>query len=216
MAIRVFIADDHPVVTEGLRFAIARKAPDIDVVGEARNGFELLEMSRSCPADVYIVDITMPDMNGIDATRRLLKDHPSAHVIMLSFHDSRAFVVKAFKNGASGYLLKDSATEDVVEAVREVFSGGRFLSKGVEAYGLPADSESGGDADGEERAEPTQRERQILQLIAEGHSGRDIAEKLGLSANTVRVHRANLMDKLKVHKGTDLVRYAIREGIAKL
>lgn len=218
MPIRVIIADDHPVVRDGLRLTIERSGPDISVVGEVSDGMELLKLVETQPADVFIIDITMPNMNGIDVARELLKKEPKSRIIMLSLHDTKTMVDGALTAGARGYLTKDSATRNVVDAVKEVHAGRFYLSPSIAHYVVAA------GAPGSERkrsrggvaGQLTGQERKVLQLIAEGHSNKEIGGLLELAANTVHVHRTNIMNKLDIHKHADLVRYAIREGIAKL
>jgi DNA-binding NarL/FixJ family response regulator len=216
-AIRVVIADDHPVVRDGLRLTIERSAEDIQVVGEADTGREVLALAQDQAVDVYVLDITMPDLNGMEAMRRLLRADADTRVIILSLHDSRGFVEEAIQSGARGYLVKESATRNIVQAIREVHAGNFFLSPAVSSFVVT-------DYLGRETAPSpppasrvlTSREREVLQLIAEGLTSKEIAARLGLATNTVRVHRNKLMAKLDIHKETDLVRYAVKQGIAKL
>ena len=216
---RIIVADDHPVVRDGLRLMIERQADDIALVGECGDGNELLELADKCAADVYIVDITMPGMNGLEATRRLIKKKPGANVIILSLHSSRGLDDEALESGARGYLLKENATQDVIAAVREVSQGHVFLSPKISHYVVDrylGEATPVGRADARAPRRLSPRETEILQLIAEGLSTKNIAQRLGLAVNTVRVHRSNLMSKLDIHKETELVRYAVKEGIAKL
>lgn len=210
MAITVIIADDHPVVRDGLRLTIERKAGDIEIVGEAADGNDVIELAKRQPADVYILDITMPGLNGMEVTRRLIEMDGAARVIILSLHGGQAFVEQALESGAMGYVAKESATRDVIDAVREVYKGNRFLSPDLSAEF--SSTEAGAPA---ARRKPTPREREVLLLIAQGCTSRDIADKIGVALNTVQVHRKNLMGKLDIHKETDLVRYAVREGMVK-
>lgn len=218
MPIRVFIADDHPVVRDGLRLTIERGSKDIVVLGEASDGMELLKAAKAKPADVYILDITMPNMNGIEATRELLKQSPTAKIIMLSLHDTKAMVEEALAAGARGYLTKEMATRNVVEAVTEVHAGRCYLCPKIAHFIVEADRRTakGPRRRGLAPSALTGQERKVLQLIAEGHSNKEIAAMLDLSANTVHVHRNNVMAKLSIHKQADLVRYAVKAGIAKL
>jgi two-component system, NarL family, response regulator NreC len=217
MSIRVLIADDHPVVRDGLRFSIERSNSGIEVVAEAANGMDVLRQAEHSPADVYILDITMPELNGIETARELIRRQPSTKVIILSFHSSRAMVEQALAAGARGYLTKETATRNVAEAVLQVHAGHRFLSSDV----APLIVEDYVGHDNWDHAAGrgnllTAQEKRVLQLIAEGLSTRQIAAKLDRSANTIHAHRNHLMAKLGLRKGADLVRYAIREGIAKL
>jgi two-component system, NarL family, response regulator NreC len=216
MSIRVLIADDHPVVRDGLRFSIERSDSGIEVVAEASNGLEVLRLAERSPADVYILDITMPELNGIETARELARRQPSARIIMLSFHNSRTMVEQALAAGARGYLTKETATRNVVEAVCQVRAGHSFLSPDV-AHFVMEDYVGRDDRNHVARrgASLTAQEKRVLQLIAEGLSTKEIAVKLDRSENTIHAHRNHLMAKLGLRKVADLVRYAIREGIAK-
>ena len=219
MPIRVFIADDHPVVRDGLRLTIERGGKDIVVAGEASDGMELLTAARTVPADVYIVDIVMPNMNGIEAARELLKMSPSAKIIMLSLRDTKAMVEESLAAGARGYVTKEMATRTVVDAVTEVHAGRYYLlcpeaARFVVEAGLLR--KMGSRKRGAAPDALTGQERKVLQLIAEGRSNKEIAAMLDLSVNTIHVHRNSVMAKLNIHKQADLVHYAIKAGIAKL
>lgn len=214
-AIRVLIADDHPIVREGVKFTIEKSANNIRVVAEAGDGNEALELASATPADVFILDITMPGLNGLEATRRLVRLRPGAKVIILSLHDSRAFVEEALAAGARGYLLKETAARDLVEAIRQVHRGRCFLSPGIAHHLVDPLRRPGARRSAPGHADLTSREREVLQLIAEGLTGKEIAARLRLALNTVHVHRRNLMARLGLHKETELVRYALREGLAK-
>ena len=215
--IRVIIADDHPVVLAGLRLTIEKSAEDIDIIGEALNGRAVLEIAADQRADVYVLDITMPDLNGIDTARRLLKIHPDAKIIILSLHDTKAFVEQALECGAKGYIVKETATQDVIEAIREVSRGNFFLSPSISHFLVNQFLDKNDHCTrSQNTVKLTSRERQVLQLIAEGHTSKEIAGQLDIAENTVHVHRNSLMSKLGIHKETDLVRYAVKAGIAKL
>jgi two-component system response regulator NreC len=205
----IHIADDHSVVVEGLKAVIKRTAPDITVTGQAASGREALALARRSPADVYVYDISMPPPNGLDAMAELLGTCPGAKVIILSMHDDRATVEKALRAGARGYLVKESAAEEITGALRSVFGGVRYLSPSIEHL-LSAARPRRGDG-----TELTRKEKEVVRLIAVGLGNKEIAAELGLSPQTVHVHRRNISAKLDIHKQTDLVRYAIREGLAK-
>lgn len=218
MSIRLVIADDHPVVRDGLRLTIERSGADIVVVGEAADGEEVLKLAGTRPVDVFILDITMPHLNGIETARELLKRSPAAKIIILSLHDTKAMVEEALAAGARGYLTKETATRNVVEAVTEVHNGRFYLCPVIAHFVVEASARKlSGSRPRPAAAVPlTAREKRVLQLIAEGHSNKEIAALLNLSVNTVHAHRNRVMDKLSLHKQADLVRYAIKAGLAKL
>jgi len=219
MSIRVVIADDHPVVRDGLRLTIERDGGDLVVVGEASDGMKVLTMARTRPVDVFILDITMPNMNGIETARELLKRFPAAKIIMLSLHDTKAMVEEALAAGARGYLTKEMATRNVVEAVTEVHAGRYYLCPQIAHFVVEAGLMGNKSSRKRRGAAPvalTGQERKVLQLIAEGHSNKEIAAMLGVTVNTIHAHRNRVMAKLNLHKQTELVRYAIKAGIAKL
>lgn len=216
MTIRVVVADDHPVVRDGLRMTFERSGADIEIVGEASDGIEVLETARRAPADIYILDVTMPNMNGIETARELLRRDRAAKVIMLSLHDNKPIVEEAFAAGARGYVTKEMASQSIVEAVREVHAGGYYICPGVARLAVDALARADKGARGSAGAALTGQERRVLQLIAEGCSSKEIAARLHISANTVHSHRSSLMAKLDLHKQADLVHYAIKAGIAKL
>jgi DNA-binding NarL/FixJ family response regulator len=204
--IRVLLADDHSLVRKGFR-RLLEDEPGIQVVGEAGNGVEAVELARALRPDVIVMDMSMPGLNGTQATIEILKFLPGAGVVILSMYEEANYVRNAMKAGARGYLLKNASEVDLAAAVRKVARGGKVIDEKLQR---PVDIPSEG--------EPvlTPRERQILQLIAEAKSTREIAALLDLSANTVAVHRANIMDRLGVHKTAELVLYAVRSGIAQI
>ena len=214
--IRVIIADDHAIVREGLKAVLHKTADDILVVGEACDGNQALKIARQTPADIYVLDITMPSLNGLETTARLLRKDKKAKVIILSMHDDRPTIEKALRAGARGYLIKASAAEDIARALRAVHRGQYYLSPSVsDAIATPIDASDGYSempADGH----LTSKEREIIQMIAEGLGNKQVAYKLKISPHTVHVHRHNIALKLDIHKQTDLVRYAIKEGLASL
>ena len=218
MSIRVLLVDDHQIVRDGLR-SLLDKQLDIQVVGEAENGRDALESARALTPDVVVMDIGMRELNGIDATRQLKAEHPEMCVVALSMHADRRYVSEMLAAGASGYLLKDSAFEELTQAIRAVASGQMFLSKGVSGTVLddyirrltetPGNTPSGGRA-------LSPREREVLQLIAEGASTKEAAARLHLSVKTVETHRRQIMDKLGIYNIAGLIKYAVREGLASL
>jgi DNA-binding NarL/FixJ family response regulator len=217
MTIKVLLADDHPVVRDGLRYIIDNKGEDIKIIGEASDGNEVLEFAKKNLVDVYILDISMPILNGIEATHSLIKMDSRSKIIILSIHDSRVFVEKSLKSGARGYVLKESATEEVIHAIHEVYRGRFFLSPAISKFivdGFLGKTQH--YSSNEKAVDLTKREREILQLIGEGLTDKEISMKLNLSLYTVHVHRKNIMNKLDIHKQAGIIRYAIREGISKL
>ncbi len=211
---RVVICDDHAIVREGIKQVLAAN-PAIQVVGEAANGLEGLAIINKLKPDLVITDITMPEMNGIDMTRELTKDMPETRVVILSVHSRKTFIMEALKAGARGYVLKDSAGEKLLDAVAAVLAGDSYLDSPVaghiveEFVKLPSPTEpssGGGEA-------LTDRERQILSLVVEGFSNKQIAEKLFLSPKTVDNHRAKIMAKLGRRDVIGLVKYAIGAGL---
>ena len=217
MSIKVILADDHPVIREGIRAVVNTKDKDIEIIGEATNGKEVLEMADNRPADVYILDISMPVLNGIETAQRLLQIDPRNRIIILSIHDERTFVEKALECGARGYILKESASEEVVHAIREVNQGRYFLSPGISNFVVQGFLKRRYDPRQEKKFPSlTRREREIVQLIGEGLTTKEIAIKLTISLNTVNVHRKNIMAKLDIHRKANLIRYALKEGISKL
>jgi DNA-binding NarL/FixJ family response regulator len=216
VSIRLLIADDHPVVRDGLRFCIKRWGANIEIVAEASNGMEVLDLAKKHSIDVFIIDIAMPLLNGLDATRALLRENPAAKVIILSFHNTPSFVEEAMHAGARGYLTKETASQNVVEAVREVAAGRFYLSPDIAQFMVKFAFRGHRGRANRRPGALTARERRVLQLIAEGKTAKEIASVLSLSTNTVHTHRKNLMTKLDVHKQTDLVRIALKEGIIEM
>ncbi len=216
MAIKVILADDHAVVRDGVKAVIERMGKDINIIGEADNGKDVLEMARQKPADVYVLDISMPQLNGIETTDRLKQLDPENKIIILSMHDGLAYVEKALQSGAEGYILKKGATEEVIHAIREVHQGERYLSPRIAKYVIQGFLENKRDTN---QTSPfsklTRREREILQLIAEGLSTKQIAQNLNISTNTAHVHTNNIMQKINIHNRTDLARFALKEGIVQ-
>jgi two-component system response regulator NreC len=217
MAIRVILADDHMVVREGLKAVIQRRGAGIEVVAEAENGTEVLELAVRTPADVYILDVSMPVLNGIEATRRLKTLDALKKVIILSMHDSIHFVEKALQAGADGYILKQSSSRQLVEAIREVHAGGVYLSPRIARYVVDGlvNRQSLKAVEAPPQGVLTNKELEILQLIAEGHDKKSIASLRNVSVNTVHVHINHIMKKIGLHSRVELVRFAIREGIAQ-
>ena len=216
--IKVLLVDDHAILREGVHALLARE-PDITVVGEAADGQEAVEQVPRLRPDVVIMDIVMPRMNGLEATRLIKERHADVRVLILSMYDDHEYVVQIIQAGASGYVLKRVVTEDLVRAIHEVYAGESFLYPPIAAtligdYLRVTQGERGAaSARGEAL---TVREREVLRLIADGNSNQDIAAQLGLSRKTVDSHRANAMRKLDLHDVTEVVKYAIRTGLITL
>ena len=209
--IRVILADDHAVVRAGILSMIENLA-EIEIVGQAGNGREALQLVEKIQPDVLVTDISMPEMNGFEVALQVTKAFPKVRVLILSMHTSEEYVVQALRSGATGYLLKDTEAQEIAVAIKAVAGGATYFSPSVsrqvvEAYLHRLDSE-GTMAD-----ILTSRQREILQLIAEGNALKVIARKLGLSVKTVETHRVRLMDRLRIFDVPGLVRYAIRNGI---
>lgn len=216
MSIRVLIADDHALVREGLRYCLERSNCDIRVVAEAADGVEALQKAEKAGADVYILDVVMPRLNGLDTTRELLRREPDARVVLVSFLSGETIAREAQASGALGYVTKESATSCMVDAVCAARAGRRYVSPDVARARAGQQPRQHTHTDAASRlALLTRREREVLQAIAEGLTTREIAERLQCSPNTVHVHRIRLMAKLGIHKQTALVRFAIREGMAR-
>lgn len=212
MSTRVLIADDHQIVREGLR-SLLEKEPEIEVVGDAEDGRTAVRMARELTPDVIIMDVSMPDLNGIEATRQIIAEFPRVKIIALSMYDDRRFVLNMLKAGAKGYMVKDSASKDLAKAIRVVVANQTYLSGGiadivVNEFRSPTPS---GDSSAFHLLSP--REREVLQLLAEGKGTNQMAERLHISIKTVETHRAQLLAKLKVKGIAELTKYAIREGL---
>ncbi len=213
MKIKVVIADDHAIVREGVRMILA-KEKDIEVVGEAEDGQQALQLVETQKPTVVVMDISMPGMGGVEATQTLKERHPQVAVLALTMHEDESYVFQLLRAGASGYVLKRAAAQDLVQAVRAAARGEAFLypsvaRKVVEDYLKRVEA-------GEERERYdglTEREKEILTHIAQGLSNQQIAEKLFISIKTVQTHRAHILEKLGLHDRTELVRYAIRKGL---
>lgn len=207
MGLSVLLADDHVLVRQGLRSLLDREK--IQVIAEASDGQEVIRLAEAHHPDVAIMDISMPTLNGIDAARELARSCPKTRVILLTQHEEEQYLHEALESGVRGYVLKSQVVSDLVHAIRQVSRGGFYLSPGVsqavvEAYRSRSERPS----------DPLSiRERQVLQLIAEGKSTKDVASLLGISVKTAESHRSRLMKKLDIHETASLVRYAVRRGL---
>ena len=213
MAIRILLADDHTVMRDGLR-ALLERQPDMAVVAEAADGRECVQLAEEQAPDVVIMDIGMPNMNGIEATRRITSEHPRVAVVILSMHQDESYVLRALKAGAKGYLLKDSLRAEVIEAIRMVAQGRSFLTRKIGRM-LQEDYIRELDSRGLEDSYDllTDREREVLQLIAEGRTNKEVAGLLGVGLTTIETHRTHILQKLGLHSIPELILYAVRKGI---
>ena len=216
MGISVLIADDHKIMLAGLRSLLEKQA-DIEVVAEAENGRKAVQSAMDNKPDVVVMDVSMPDLNGIEATKQIVENLPETRVIALSMHSDKRFVMGMLRAGASGYLLKDCASQELANAIHQVAVGKKYLSP--EITGVVIDDFLLG-ASSEEVATATSklsaREREVLQLIAEGWSTKQIASHLYVSVKTIETHRRQIMKKLDLHTIADLTKYAIREGLTSI
>ncbi|RRA50395.1 response regulator transcription factor [Acidipila sp. EB88] len=213
MTIHIALADDHTVLRAGLRSLLDRQR-DFEVVGEAGDGRELLRVVDDTTPDVVVTDIGMPMLNGTEATSQIVLKHPKTRVIMLSMHSDEAYVLRALKAGARGYLVKESAEADLMAAIRTVHAGKAFFSPSVSALLVEDYVRQMRDRGLEDSYELlSAREREVLQLIAEGQSNKDVAALLGLSVYTVETHRGNILQKLNLHSVPELILYAVRKGV---
>jgi two-component system, NarL family, response regulator NreC len=211
--IRVLLADDHTLMRRGLRL-IVEQQPDLSVVGEAEDGRQAVALTGSLHPEVAVLDIGMPNLNGIEAAKQITDGDSGAAVVILSMHADETYILRALKSGARGYLLKDSAESDLVRAIRSVAEGKSFFSPAVSKVLLEdyvKKLQRTGSEDSYDLLTP--REREILQLVAEGKSNKDAANLLNLSVYTIETHRANIMEKLKLKSVPELILYAVRKGI---
>jgi DNA-binding NarL/FixJ family response regulator len=216
MMIRVLLADDHAVVRDGLRYILEAQA-DISVVGEAANGLDAVTQVRRLKPDVVVMDIAMPELNGIEATRQIRTEVPKTQVVMLSVYSSSEHIYRALKAGARGYLLKESAGAEVVIAVRAVYAGRRYLCEKIADTMIDAYVEQREAAEAKSPLERlSSREREVLQLVVEGKSSKEIANIVHLSPKSVETYRSRLMKKLGVHDLPSLVKFAIQHGLTTL
>lgn len=213
--ITIVLADDHHVVRQGLR-ALLKAEADFSVVGEAGDGLAALQLVEQLKPNVLLLDLMMPGLNGLEVCRQLSKHSPNTHIVVLSMYSNEAYVLEALGNGASAYVLKDSSSVDLVHAVREVAAGRRYLSPPLSDRAIEVYQEKAKAASLDKYETLTTREREVMQLSAEGHTSTEIAARLGISSRTAETHRSNLMHKLGLHTQADLIRYALRRGIIPL
>ncbi len=215
MSIRIILADDHKITRQGLR-SLLDEQPDMEVVAEAEEGRTTLRLVRELSPDVVIMDVTMPDLNGIEATRQIVGEFDNVKIIALSMHSDTLFVTEMLKSGASGYLLKDCAFEELARAIRTVVAGKTYLSPAISGVVVDDYLHRLSKVDFSDSEVLTDREREVLQLIAEGKSTKRIALKLHISVKTVETHRRQIMNKLDIHTVAELTKYAVRKGLTSL
>jgi len=214
MSIRILIVDDHQIMREGLCSMIEQEA-GFEVIGDASNGREALEMIERNRPDVVIMDINTPDMNGTEATRRVAKDYPKTKIVALSMHSDKFFVIEMLKAGAAGYLLKDCSKNEILDAIRTVADNKKYLCPDITGLVLDDFVQKSSEGDHSVITRLTRKEREVLQLIAEGHTSKEIASELHIAVKTVETHRLNIMSKLEIHSIAELTKFAIRHGITE-
>ncbi|MHC4060758.1 MAG: response regulator, partial [Planctomycetota bacterium] len=215
MSIKIILADDHKITRQGL-CSLLDKQPDMEVVAEAEEGRTAVRLALELAPDVIIMDVSMPDLNGIEAARKIRAECPEVKIIALSMHSDSMFVTEMLKSGAAGYLLKDCAFEELERATRAVMAGKTYLSPAISGVVVNDYLQRLSKADFSDTEALTGREREVLQLLAEGKSTKQIALKLHISAKTVETHRRQIMDKLDIHSVAELTKYAIRKGFTSL
>jgi len=215
MSIRIIIADNHKIVLSGLR-SLTEKEPDFEVIAEADNGRTAVRLSLELVPDLVVMDIAMPELNGIEATRQIIATHPGIKVIALSMHADKRYVMEMLKAGASGYLLKDNAYEELARAIHTVVGNRTYLSPQIAEIVIGDYVQLARAADGSVFSLLSAREREVLQLLAEGNSTAGIADRLCISVKTVETYRQHIMEKLNIRSIAELTKYAIREGLTSL
>jgi len=215
MKLKIILADDHKIVRDGLRTLLARNS-EITVAGEAENGRATVQLAKKISPDIVIIDVAMPDLNGIEATRQIVAENPGIKVIAVSMHSDRRFVSEMLKAGAAAYLSKDYVFDELETAIRAVSANKVYLSPDIS--GVVVDNYVRRTPEPESSAYSllSVREREVVQLIAEGKTAKEIADQLNVSVKTVETHRTNIMTKLNIHRLAELTKYAIREGLTSL
>jgi len=212
---KVLLVDDHKIIRDGLR-AILEKQPEIDVVGEAADGHEAIECAQKAGPDVIVMDVSMRGLNGIDATARIVSERPGIKVIGLSMNSDRRYVLAMLSAGAGGYILKDAASQELIHALRTVAAGHTYLSPEITGIVVDTAVHASRPAEAAAASALSTREREVLQLLAEGRTSKDIAAQLHIAVTTVDTHRRQIMCKLKIRTIAELTKYAIREGLTSL
>jgi len=215
MSTRVLLVDDHTIIREGLR-SLLEKQPEMEVVADIDDGRKAVELVRELSPDIVIMDVTMPGLNGIEATRLIASESPEAKVIALSIHSQRRFVADMLSAGAAGYILKECLFDELVQAIGVVTSGGRYLSPKIAEVVVDDYVKHLSNISDSPLSALTGREREVLQLVAEGKSTKDIALELHVSTKTIEANRRQIMEKLDVHSVAELTKYAVREGLTTL
>ncbi|MGD2157972.1 MAG: response regulator transcription factor [Anaerolineales bacterium] len=213
--IRILIADDHTIVRDGIR-SLFEDEPDLEVVGEAEDGRSAVQLTKQLEPDVVIMDIAMPLLNGLEATRQIKRNKSNVKVLVLTMHDNEEYIRQVLASGAAGYVLKDTAAKELIGAIRAVYKGESILSPAITRLVIE-DYLRWGDVQTKDATNGlTSREREVLQLIAEGYKNKEIAEILSISIKTVQAHRSNLMNKLDLHNRGELIKYAIQKKIIEI
>jgi len=215
MGTKILLVDDHQMMRDGLR-VLLEKHTGLTVVGGAENGRQALELTKRLSPDVVVMDIGLPGLNGIETTRQILAGHPGVKVIALSMHSDKRYVIQMLKAGASGYLLKNCASDELVRAIHAVLADQRFLSQGIAQTLVDHVVRDSGGSAGTAFTDLTAREREVLQLLAEGMTSKQIAREISVAVKTVETYRRDIMRKLDLHNVAELTRYAIREGLTTL
>lgn len=213
--IRIVLADDHKIFRDGLRPLLERQ-PDMEVVGESEDGLQTLEICADKKPDLLILDIAMPKLNGIEVSKKLYASAPSIKIVILSMHSDRRFVLESLKSGVMGYLLKESSFRELVEAVHCVMKEHIYLSSQLSSSLIKEFLQLSQHSEPSAFSVLSDREREVLQLLAEGHNSKEIAYRLNISAKTIETHRKNIMEKLNIFNIAELTKYAIREGLTTL
>jgi DNA-binding NarL/FixJ family response regulator len=212
---KVLLVDDHKIIRDGLR-AILEKQPEIDVVGEAADGHEAIACARTACPDVIVMDVSMRGLNGIDATARIVSELPGIKIIGLSMNSDRRYVLAMLSAGAGGYILKDAAAQELIRALRTVAAGHTYLSPEITGIVVDTAVQASRPAEADPASVLSTREREVLQLLAEGRTSKDIGAQLHIAVTTVETHRRQIMRKLKIRTVAELTKYAIREGLTPL
>ncbi len=213
--IKILLADDHKLLIDGLR-SLLEKQKNLEVVGVAKDGLETVDLAAQYKPDIILLDISMPQLNGIDAARKILRDLPDTKIIMLSMHADRRYIQESIRIGARGYILKESAAREVIKAIEDVQKGEIFFSQSVRHQVLHEYVKWIRQGDNSSYSPLSVREREVLQLLTEGRSTKDVAGILNVSVKTVESHRKQIMDKLGLYSIAELTKYAIREGLTQL